>query len=1326
MRLNLSIYRHSPVASRSGVALIVTIIMISVITFLTVAFLALSGREKGAVKTATNQTTARLAADQALERAKVEMLAGVLERGNPADFGLLVSTNYINWNGFDTAAVEGSTNVNFDYLINGAALTGNDPLQNLGNLLYSPRVPVFITNRIGASNEFRYYIDLNRNARHDRSGFWPVTNSLGQIQRDANLNFVTNYVTGDPQWIGGLDRPQQLHSASNKFLYRYAYLVVPEGKTLDINYIHNAALAATSGNMDANGTDFFRNQGVGSWEINFAAFLHDLNTNQWGSYSYDPVNGVPTAGTSFSDAAALYRYKMNGNPGLFNYDPISFRDLYQNNNAEQLFRTDKMDGYADGSLLTTVFQNNELGAGADDVSLPWLGADLTNHFFTTQDLFDPNKVNRTGGGAKFTDRLYSASTNISTYDQYTFYRMLEQIGTDSAPEDPEKLNLNYVNVGGLTATNFIQWTDPVLRTGFTPRGGKAIPAFGSPALLFFTNAVDRLLKAYTEEWLASDFRTYTNIFRMDQAFGVTNIPVFVSNQFIYPPAVHRVLQVAANIWESKNATNLFPTVFRPVFTNDNGNVFIRGFVEETTQASILASTANSPIIDLYAVTNAAAVAGLVGDGNVLIYGVPLVIGAKKGLPNFNEFATESTFVLTRKLQLKKNGSGVVIQTNQFFTMQLTMPSAAEFWNSYASNYSRQVSVYVTNRTTMTLTNDLGVAFNNTFITGGQVTGPKAVPPYWPSAQTRTYQNYENPESFVVTMRTNIPFLPLIGYLPDRAGNAGFVSVTNTSLFDISQAFVTPKWGMTITNRVNAMILDQATGRIIDYVLLGNLVSHRNLTEEFSRPTALGAGQDLFNLLWATNTFQSGPLLGRLSGSKGIEAQIQISRGANGGVNLSSGRWRSFGNFSPPAAENESAKFIRFLSVANTTNLVGNVPFSPSISFSVPMLWQANDPLVHYQAGELFHIAESEKIKENYPPTLSMSTNALDNIGRKNTRYRPWGKEPADQQTDPDVFNVSIKDALVRSSDDWQFTTNALPTLGWLGRIHRGTPWQTVYLKSSDVGLTNVVRSPSAWAGGNNRVASKKWSEWTGNSSLQGSYYTRPVSDRLLFDVFTTAINDNSSRGRLSVNQAGLAAWSAVLSGMVALTNTSSQSALLTGLPPQFAPVIVQPAGLFDYYNTNAWPPIVRIHNAINTMRNNTNYFVNGTFNHVGDVLAVPELTIASPFLNLSSSFAPIRGMTDAAYEWLPQQILSLLQTGKPRFAIYSYGQALQPAPNSILAGGAFSGLCTNYAISAEQVTRTVVTVIGSSDPGATNSFLSADKRYPPRLKVESYNILGPD
>jgi hypothetical protein len=41
-------------------------------------------------------------------------------------------------------------------------------------------------------------------------------------------------------------------------------------------------------------------------------------------------------------------------------------------------------------------------------------------------------------------------------------------------------------------------------------------------------------------------------------------------------------------------------------------------------------------------------------------------------------------------------------------------------------------------------------------------------------------------------------------------------------------------------------------------------------------------------------------------------------------------------------------------------------------------------------------------------------------------------------------NLSFKDPLVRGSDDWDFPTNKFPGIGWLGRVHRGTPWQTVY------------------------------------------------------------------------------------------------------------------------------------------------------------------------------------------------------------------------------------------------------------------------------------------
>ena len=49
--------------------------------------------------------------------------------------------------------------------------------------------------------------------------------------------------------------------------------------------------------------------------------------------------------------------------------------------------------------------------------------------------------------------------------------------------------------------------------------------------------------------------------------------------------------------------------------------------------------------------------------------------------------------------------------------------------------------------------------------------------------------------------------------------------------------------------------------------------------------------------------------------------------------------------------------------------------------------------------------------------------------------------------DQNPSNLAIKDPLVRQSDDWDFPTYKLPTVGWLGRVHRGTPWQSVYLKS---------------------------------------------------------------------------------------------------------------------------------------------------------------------------------------------------------------------------------------------------------------------------------------
>jgi len=1313
MRLSRHNFRFASRPARSGVALVITIVMLSVITFLTVAFLALMGREKSAAKTSIDQTTARLAAETGLERAKAELLASIMATTNVASFDLLVSTNYINYAGFDPASqstLNPETNVNFEYRINGLPLSLDESRQNLTNLLYSPRVPVYITNRLANTVDFRYYLDLNRNRRHDVTGLWPATNALGGYFTTNGLltttfsppNILSNFVTGDPEWIGIADRPDKRHGPDNRFLARTAFIAIPEGKTLDVNFMHNQAATRSLGPDDG----FFRNQGVGSWELNLAGFLADLNTNLWNpnpatpTYNYNQADlltgngptGFGNVGVAFDDARSIlaYRYANNYNT-LASGDPLFFNNL--------------VDEYADGSWLTTA-----TNIPADnDITISWAGSDNTNHYFSVQELFDPTKTSPV-----FVNRLNIAGTNLSTYDQYTYYRMLAQLGTASTGEDPDKMNLNYVNVGGLSATNYLRWTNSAVSAYF---GGV------SNSVVFFTNAVDRLLLKYTEEWLANDFNVYTNIFKTDQTFGVTNIPVFVKGQFVYSPAIHRILQMAANIWDVQarkgDAFGELPTVFQPQFTTSGTNIYISGFREVT----FLNDLPSTPILDLASLPNPATTIQALS-GNALVFDVPLVIGARKGLPNFNEFSMESTFVLTRKLQLRKNTSGVVTQTNQFFTMALTMPSAAEFWNSYASNYNRKVTVYVTNRATMVLTNDLGVNTNSTYITGGMVTDPKLGATYWPSYLADDTKN----ESFVVPLRTNVPFLPLAGYLTDRVGNAGFVNATNTALFDTTQALLVPRWGVTITNRVHAMIVEQSSGRIVDYVLLGNLTSHRNLTEEFTSPTT-GTG-DPFEMLWATNALPSG----RITGRAGIIQQIRISRGPNGGVNnLSSGNWRSYGTFTPNNVDSAVAGFNQFLNVNNKTNLQATAPFSPSITYSMPMIWQANDPLVHYISGELFHIKESGKVKRIIPPTLFVNTNALDNIGRKNTRYNPW---PVQAQPVTDIGDVdalakidpSLKDPLVTRSDDWLFPTNALPTVGWLGRIHRGTPWQTIYLKSSNIGLTNIVNSPTEWVQNGEYVkAAERWANWTGNKTLEEGYYTRPVMDRLLFDVFTTSLNDNAAHGRLSVNQTNLAAWSAVFTGVATLTNSSTELALGTGLAPVFNPLLVQPAGIYDPLDATTWPPLVRMVNGINAMRANTNFFPNGTFRSLGDVLAVPELTDLSPYLNRATQFAPIRGLTDVAYEWLPQQTMSLLQLGEPRFVIYAYGQSLQPAPESIVtAGGGFFNLCTNYAPTAEVALRAVVRVEGSPNPAHTNTFLPLKKRYPPRIVVESFNYLAPD
>jgi hypothetical protein len=101
-------------SAQSGVALVITLIMLALVTFMAVVFLAVSRRERASVAVTGDIATARLMVDTALARAQSEIAARILASTNPFDYGdLIVSTNYYDPAGFQPRNASPG-NVNFD------------------------------------------------------------------------------------------------------------------------------------------------------------------------------------------------------------------------------------------------------------------------------------------------------------------------------------------------------------------------------------------------------------------------------------------------------------------------------------------------------------------------------------------------------------------------------------------------------------------------------------------------------------------------------------------------------------------------------------------------------------------------------------------------------------------------------------------------------------------------------------------------------------------------------------------------------------------------------------------------------------------------------------------------------------------------------------------------------------------------------------------------------------------------------------------------------------------------------------------------------------
>ena len=711
---------------------------------------------------------------------------------------------------------------------------------------------------------------------------------------------------------------------------------------------------------------------------------------------------------------------------------------------------------------------------------------------------------------------------------------------------------------------------------------------------FFNKVADRMLRQSTTEWIANDFNNYTNTFGVTEPFsltasaGKTNIPVFVNGQFVYSPAVNRLLQLAANIYDA-TTTNFFPSVFRPLFSTDAaGNLFITSYTNVTSVTGIADLQLSTP----FDARTIAAIPNLVNVPDN-IYGVPWIIGVKKGFPNFNEFSMQSGFQLVRKLQLTRTSPAApssTYQINQMFDLDVTNQLGVECWNSYASNYTRPVNIFVTDYLSMTLTNEEGLSFNNVAVLSGTNVNPITT---WPG-----YNANFPAFSFQIPLNTNVASVPVSIY---RFNNGSPFLTTNLVLpFETNvningSAYPQPNWGMAVTNFIQVVMVDVTSGRIIDYVQLSGPNSVRNVSAEIQNEYDTGNLLG-YNGLWVTN--QNNPGI-----PNGIANQLSIALGIYG---LGSGA-NGWNSQDQTTAEDEIDGFRAFyhlapiynnpgeaaIIAAAQTNLVMIVPYIPTASTYLHTTWQANDPLVHYLASDL-NTSDGSGIDNNYfwP----------GNLGQLNQRYFPWGGNPKSPGADTNRFNMALKDPQIFSSDNWNFPTNQPLNPNWLGQVHRGTPWQTVYLKSSGVNANN-------------------WSVWTGDFNLFDATNMAPVQDWHLAALLASLFNTNNLASELSVNDANPNDWQGSLNGLIAVTN----------IPDQFDSVLISS----NSSQASAIANAVQSERAVQPGQ---------FFGDIGGILATPQLTEQSPFLTpyFNSSLTNIIG--DAAYEMIPSQLLSLLRT----------------------------------------------------------------------------------
>src|SRR6266487_1179343 len=124
---------------------------------------------------------------------------------------------------------------------------------------------------------------------------------------------------------------------------------------------------------------------------------------------------------------------------------------------------------------------------------------------------------------------------------------------------------------------------------------------------------------------------------------------------------------------------------------------------------------------------------------------------------------QTVFQITRRLEVTRTNFSAPQsswRTNMMYVLGISNIIGVEAWNSYRSNYTRPVDIYVTNYVSMALTNDYGLRMTLNPTIGQSFTIPNPTNAVWTG-----YNNFTPNASFVTPLRTNVVFLPDSAFVP---------------------------------------------------------------------------------------------------------------------------------------------------------------------------------------------------------------------------------------------------------------------------------------------------------------------------------------------------------------------------------------------------------------------------------------------------------------------------------------------------------------------------------------------------------------------------------